>query len=568
MVLAAVPALTGIVADEARADTTTAMGAALPTRTYFMSAVWDGARIDLFGGCEQEYYPCESAKILRYDPAADTVATSTATLPSARMGTSAVWDGTHAYVFGGYTTVGVALGEIVRYDPATETVDVMTATLPTPLRDSTAVWDGFYAYLLGGRDGSGARVDTILRYSPASDELIAMEATLPFALSGASAVWTGAEAVLFGGSRGAFESTAILRYDPWADSVVASAASFPVGRASTTAAWDGVEAFVFGGFAQSFTDTIYRYDPRTDSLVVMDAVLPAPRILASAVATGSDVFVLGGLGNPNAVTEIVRHRPDPPGPPVNLVAQAGSIGETLLTWDPPAQDGGGLVGHYRVFRGAESGEAAFLGFAGLQRTYTDATCPLASTCFYAVRAVNRGGEGAASSEVSAPGFAIVPFGDLPPGWQERVILDTEVPIDDGGVDPDVVRVDGTWDEDSFYTLRVRTGRFGSPAVSVNTFGVALPDAHLSIPGSVLVDSIHVRVAYRFDPDGTGPCLAKLDDVCVAGVPLDPARPGWAASWGQTAVLVIEVRASHDGNTVANGVATVPLAGQLLGAGLP
>jgi hypothetical protein len=87
----------------------------------------------------------------------------TATLPPGRFHTSAVWDGTNAYVFGGCAAGACPSNLIVRYNPSTNTVTTMSATLPTGRGDTSAVWDGTNAYVFGGHDGSG--LNQIVRYS-------------------------------------------------------------------------------------------------------------------------------------------------------------------------------------------------------------------------------------------------------------------------------------------------------------------------------------------------------------------------------------------------------------------
>lgn len=94
---------------------------------------------------------------------ADSVTVS-ATLHTVRYGTSAVWDGTNAYIFGGYGSTSTRSDEIVRYNPGTNTVTTMTATLPTGRAFTSAVWDGTNAYIFAGTDGS--LLNQIVRYNP------------------------------------------------------------------------------------------------------------------------------------------------------------------------------------------------------------------------------------------------------------------------------------------------------------------------------------------------------------------------------------------------------------------
>ena len=93
---------------------------------------------------------------------AESVTVMSATLPSKRSSTSAVWNGTYAYVFGGGSESS-AINQIVRYNPSTDTVTVMSATLPTGRGINAAVWTGTYAYIFGGYDGYSC-LNQILRY--------------------------------------------------------------------------------------------------------------------------------------------------------------------------------------------------------------------------------------------------------------------------------------------------------------------------------------------------------------------------------------------------------------------
>src|SRR5579864_7753328 len=109
---------------------------------------------------------------------ADTATVLSATLPTARDATGAVWDGSNAYIVGGYDGT-TYLNQIVRYNPTTNTVTTMGATLPTARDTMSAVWDGSNAYIFGG--GASVYYNQIVRYNPGTDTATTMSATLPTA---------------------------------------------------------------------------------------------------------------------------------------------------------------------------------------------------------------------------------------------------------------------------------------------------------------------------------------------------------------------------------------------------
>ncbi|HEV8359869.1 MAG TPA: hypothetical protein VGR28_05360, partial [Candidatus Thermoplasmatota archaeon] len=100
---------------------------------------------------------------------ADATSVLSAALPTARDATSAVWDGSNAYIFGGYDNVSSYLNQVARYDPSTDTLTTMTAAFPTERGWTSAVWDGSNAYIFGGYNNTASYLNQILRYNPATD---------------------------------------------------------------------------------------------------------------------------------------------------------------------------------------------------------------------------------------------------------------------------------------------------------------------------------------------------------------------------------------------------------------
>lgn len=121
----------------------------------------------------------------------------------------------------------------------------------------------------------------------------------------------------------------------------------------------------------------------------------------------------------------------PPTVPLNVLATAGH-GSITLTWDAPAS---GNATSYNVYSGPFSGSETLLA-TPTAPTYTQTGLGDGATRFYRVSAVNAGGEGPLSAEVSATTFTLptaplnltaapgTGVGDIALAWQ--------VPADAGG----------------------------------------------------------------------------------------------------------------------------------------
>jgi hypothetical protein len=167
-----------------------------------MSAIWNGKAVYLFGGktSSESIEEAYSDDVLEYTLLGSSVVV--AKLPHAMAGSSAIWDGTNAYIFGGmYVDNSSQIhysDEIVRFNPDTNEVVTMNATLPTARALTSAVWDGRYAYVFGGQS-NGTDLDEILRYDPSTDILQVLPVKLPFNSEASMAVWNGSAAYIFGG---------------------------------------------------------------------------------------------------------------------------------------------------------------------------------------------------------------------------------------------------------------------------------------------------------------------------------------------------------------------------------
>lgn len=269
-------------------DQTTLMAATLPTPRSGAAAVAAGSVAYLFGGWNSGTY---SQQIVRYDPATDTATPMGAQLPSGRSYTSAVWTGSAAYLFGGGTVCGTycTTDQIVRYDPATDTVSVMSAKLPTPRYGTSAVWTGTHAYIFGGVTAStNTEHAQILRYDPVVDQLDVLSATLPAPRYHTSAAYLDGRAFIMGGFPCAtFPNYCkqIVSFEPTGSTVAIESTTLTTGRYLTSAAARGSQIYVFGGYDGARSDDVLRFSP---------GAAPAPTNQAPIIGPVQDQSVVTG----------------------------------------------------------------------------------------------------------------------------------------------------------------------------------------------------------------------------------------------------------------------------------
>jgi fibronectin type 3 domain-containing protein len=93
-------------------------------------------------------------------------------------------------------------------------------------------------------------------------------------------------------------------------------------------------------------------------------------------------------------------------PQALAVTRGPGAGELSLSWSPPANNGGGTLSAYRIYRGTASGAlTALTDVSGTTTSFTDTGLPEGATRFYAVTAINPVGESTRSGEVSGITFA-------------------------------------------------------------------------------------------------------------------------------------------------------------------
>jgi len=135
-----------------------------------------------------------------------------------------------------------------------------------------------------------------------------------------------------------------------------------------------------------------------------------------------------------------------PSAPRNLVATPGNA-RVVLTWRPPADDGGSAVTEYLVYRGTAPGAETLRTGVGLNLSYTDLSVVNGGTYYYQVAAVNRVGVGLRALEVNAtprnlpPSCAIISpaAGTSVSG---TIVVNGTASDSDGAVERVEVRVDG------------------------------------------------------------------------------------------------------------------------------
>lgn len=244
-----------------RADSVREIPVALPQALNLTSAIWNGTHALIFGGClSNDYCSQPTNKIYRFDPRVGVIETMNAKFPANISASSAVWTGTYAYITGWEDRDVDSQMRFYRYDPSSDSVSVaLEASLPM-LLGTSAIWNGSRVYVFGGlclsplfgcTDPGGDVEDWVIEYDPEQNTagVIGFLAA-PTYLS--SAVWTGAEAYVFGG----FDTSNLPRwhiqvYVP-PSPVAQTVSSLNPRLAATSAIWDGVNAFLFGGINASF----------------------------------------------------------------------------------------------------------------------------------------------------------------------------------------------------------------------------------------------------------------------------------------------------------------------------
>lgn len=193
-----------------------------PSPVFGGVAGWTGSQVVYVGGQNSGAGNAMTTDILTWTPGKNKVKLD-GSLPAGIQYTSGVWAGGDLYVFGGFDakpgTGAANSAAIVKVTFGKSPVaTTMKATIGDARGDHASVWDGTYAYVFGGYsnpDGKETVYDTVVRYDPATDSAVTLCTPLAARIAKESAVATGAGvAYLFGGNdaAGGFRRD-IVRFD-------------------------------------------------------------------------------------------------------------------------------------------------------------------------------------------------------------------------------------------------------------------------------------------------------------------------------------------------------------------
>jgi len=145
------------------------------------------------------------------------------------------------------------------------------------------------------------------------------------------------------------------------------------------------------------------------------------------------VSATNGVGEGPRSAEVGGIPGSTPSAPIGLAASPGNR-QAILTWSPPADNGGLAITSYSIYRGNFSGGETLLITIGNVLTYTDTGLANGQTYYYKVSAWNAMGEGAKSNEASTtPAVPPSEPSDLiANGGIGQVSLQWLPPIDNGG----------------------------------------------------------------------------------------------------------------------------------------
>jgi hypothetical protein len=359
--------------------------------------------------------------VVKFTPANGQDAVHIANLDVGIHSISAVRDGDHIYVFGGVVNEQDTTA-IRRFDISTGQTTIV-AQLPTPRRFTEAFWDGTHAFIVGGWNPNWVPKypHEIVQFTPSTGavDVIVSEAThgelARHVLAGAGLTWDGTDAFIYGGGGcpdPAYPAQTldacrdIVRFRPSTNELQIRQATLPEPRRGVSAFFDGAATtYVIGN--ETPTDVILRHKAGQDAagdLEAMAAHLPVPRGHPNSFWNGTSAFILTGSGGGGFPPEIVGYDTRP-GRPNNFDAQSNPAppAEIRLTWYPPdANTFSDPITNYRLYRAPQGQPFAAYQLLGDVLTFTDSNVLPGQTYCYFVRAINVRGEGPPSVADCAP----------------------------------------------------------------------------------------------------------------------------------------------------------------------
>ena len=189
---------------------------------------------------------------------------------------------------------------------------------------------------------------------------------------------------------------------------------------------DGVTGYIVYRYDGSAYVEIGRVAVGTDHFLDTDVEIGTTFFYRLAAYQLTEIGTMG---------EVISATPsDVPDAPTGLTVTPG-VGTLTLNWQAPAEDGGAEITEYEIWRGSSPSTLAFLtAVPSAMLEYGDGTLGNGATYFYAVRAVNQAGAGAASATVGNTTFRLpgVPTNLVTQFGDGNLTVTWSAPADDGG----------------------------------------------------------------------------------------------------------------------------------------
>jgi N-acetylneuraminic acid mutarotase len=349
-----------------------------------------------------------------YDPATNAWTPVMGTMSSARgnFPVAALLPGGKVLIAGGVDASNHAVLTADLYDPATNTFTPAASMALKRQQAEFAPLPGGRVLVAGGVDDSGTPLSSGEVYDAATNSWSPVANSMSNGRgTGAAATLPGGKVLIAGGSTGptfaVIASTDI--YDPSTNSFTPGAAmQSPRAAFVLTALADGrvlaAGGDLQGGGGPTVSSASELYDPRTNAWTSTPA-LPSPVVEpGQALLQNGQVLVIGGVSDlaaPAGVAQAALFTPSTrPGVPLAVAAAPGN-GSALVSFAPPASDGGLPVLHYTIT--ASTGQTAST--ADGRTIATVAGLRNGSPVTFTVTATNALGTGPGST----PSNAVIPI---------------------------------------------------------------------------------------------------------------------------------------------------------------
>jgi N-acetylneuraminic acid mutarotase len=279
------------VAPGPESDEGIASKATLPaTRRYTRAVTGADGKIYITAG------ETNDAKVICYDPDANSYADKSAVLPDSRYGVAgALASNDKIYYFGGYD--GSRLNQILEYNVGTDSMATKSTVLPVAFSNGRAATVGTKIYTIGGATDSGP-VTNIYEYTPGTNSIATMGATFTDGFYDAGVAALDNKIYIFGGYTTSTSAPidTIRYYDPATDTITPLTAVLPQALFEIEAVAIGSYIYIFGGrtTGSGTNGDIYRYDPATDTLDTLSTSLITAVKAYGAAAAGGKAYIFGG----------------------------------------------------------------------------------------------------------------------------------------------------------------------------------------------------------------------------------------------------------------------------------